>query len=90
MGKDDKVKVSDIFIWRDRADDIIGYEMDPFVHFMQNTYLKKKTIFSVTMKQLRQALVTWMKFENIQTNEKFETHGDTESLDDLSIIQDDS
>ena len=53
-------------MWQDKADDIIGEPLDSFTYFMANTYLKKTTKFSFTMRELRQAIVSWCKYENMK------------------------
>lgn len=44
-----RLKVSEILVWKEKADDIIGVELDSFVDFLMNIYMKKKTVFSFTM-----------------------------------------
>lgn len=61
-----RLKVSEILVWKEKADDIIGVELDSFVEFLMNTFMKKTTVFSFTMKTLREAMVSWAKYENLR------------------------
>jgi len=60
-----RLKVSELLVWKEKADDIIGVELDSFVEFLMSTYMKKTTLFSFTMKSLREAMVSWAKYENL-------------------------
>ena len=60
-----RLKVSELLVWKETADDIIGVELDSFVEFLMSTYMKKTTLFSFTMKSLREAMVSWAKYENL-------------------------
>ena len=52
MNEKKRLKISEIFVWQEKANDIIGTEMDSFVDFLQNIYLKKTTKFSFSMREL--------------------------------------
>jgi len=87
------LKVSEILVWKEKADDIIGIELDSFVDFLMNIYMKKTTVFSFSMKTLRDAMVSWSKYENMRRHgglDALTTGIDTETVNDaLSIFQDD-
>lgn len=90
MNSEGRLKIYDIFIWKEKADDIIGEELDEFAQFIGDTYSKKKAKFSFTMKELRAALVSWMKYENLRRNGKLDApQTETETMDAVSIVQDD-
>jgi hypothetical protein len=62
------MKIFDVIIWKDKADDIIGEDLEIFVDFLANFYKKKTTIYSYSMRELREALVSWTKYENLKRN----------------------
>jgi len=83
------LKVSEILVWKEKADDIIGIELDSFIDFLMNVYMKKTTVFSFTMKTLRESLVSWAKFENLRRHgglDALTTGIDTETVNDAVSI----
>ena len=86
--------MSEILVWKEKADDIIGVELDSFIEFLMETYMKKTTVFSFTMSTLRDALVSWTKYENLRRHGGLDaqtTGIDTETVNDaMSILQDDN
>ena len=83
------MKVSEILVWKEKADDIIGIELDSFIDFLMNVYMKKTTVFSFTMKTLRESLVSWAKFENLRRHgglDALTTGIDTETVNDAVSI----
>lgn len=87
------MKIFDVIIWKDKADDIIGEDLEIFVDFLANFYKKKTTIYSYSMRELREALVSWTKYENLKRNGQLDamtTGNETETADAVSIVQDDS
>lgn len=50
--RENRLHVKDLIVWMDKADDIIGEPLEGFVLFLQNTYLKKITKHSYSMKEL--------------------------------------
>lgn len=88
MNKKERLNISEIIVWKDKADDIIGEELDHFVNFMQTTYLKKKTKYSFSMKELRDAICSWVKYENMKRHDGLDTQTktETETVDAISIV----
>jgi len=84
-----RLKVSEILVWKEKADDIIGVELDSFIEFLMNTFMKKTTVFSFTMKTLREAMVSWAKYENLRRHGGLDaatTGIDTETVNDAMSI----
>ena len=84
-----RLKVSELLVWKEKADDIIGVELDSFVEFLMSTYMKKTTLFSFTMKSLREAMVSWAKYENLWRHGGLDaatTGIDTETVNDAMSI----
>lgn len=65
-----------------------------FVDFIQNVYLKKHTKFSFKMSELRDAVCSWVKYENLRRHGGLDaatTGLDTETINDaVSLYQDDN
>ena len=89
MNDKKRLKISEIFVWQEKANDIIGTELDSFADFLQNTYLKKTTKFSFSMRELREAMVSWAKYENLRRHGGLDaatTGLDTETIGDAVSI----
>jgi len=89
MNDKKRLKISEIFVWQEKANDIVGIELDSFVDFIQNVYLKKKTKFSFDMKELWDCLCSWTKYENLRRHGHLDaqtTGLDTETLNDAVSI----
>ncbi len=92
MNEDNTLKVNDINVWKDKADDIIGEDLEEFQKFLCETYSKKQDKYAFKFRPLRDALCAWCKYENLKRHGGLNQPAltETETMEAISIVQDDS
>lgn len=55
--------MEDLIVFKDKADDVIGYELDEFVNFLSKKYSLAKTKYSLNWENITQALKEWSVFQ---------------------------
>jgi hypothetical protein len=63
LRKDHRLPVEDLIVFKDKADDIIGYELNSFVDFVSNKYSLNKTKFMLNWDTIMDALYKWAAFQ---------------------------
>ena len=91
MNKKGRLAVSDINVWREKADDIVGESLDKFSEYIAYQNDRRTTIFSFDMSTLRATLVKWVVYENLKRHGGTTTDlgNETDTIDGISIVQED-
>lgn len=58
-----KLHVEDLIVFKDKADDVLGYELDDFISYLSRKYSLAKTKFSLHWEDITQALQEWSVFQ---------------------------
>ncbi|CDW77792.1 UNKNOWN [Stylonychia lemnae] len=62
------LKVSDLIIFKDKADDIIGVELDSYIEFLINHTLQKKAKRQFSFKELKNNFLYWLDHQYKERN----------------------
>ncbi|CAI2373136.1 unnamed protein product [Moneuplotes crassus] len=84
-----KLYIEDLIVFKDRADDVVGYELDEFISFLSSKYSLKKTKFSLNWESIMGALNEWVIFQTEdRKREKVEDWMDNIENDDYPELPD--
>lgn len=82
-----KLSIEDLIVFKDKADDVVGYELDEFISFLSSKYSLKKTKFSLNWNNISEALQEWAVFQTEdRKREKVEDWMDDMENDDYPLL----
>lgn len=58
-----KLAIEDLIVFKDKADDVIGYELDEFIAYLSRKYSLAKTKHTLKWDEILKALQEWAAFQ---------------------------